>query len=280
MTEFNPQSLAQLDRTRLGYYKKNLDFYDGNQWTETSRNRQLVFNYTRIAIDKVTSYLMQGLNFACDPVDDSELAKARSQRAEEVVYRVYQDNNLQELDYETEIDAAILGDGCYKVIWDAKEKRIRVTSPDVNGLYAWWLGDDISRVWRVASRYPLTRDEVEHLYGRTIQKKTALMTELWTATQFTLYLDDIIIDNKPNPYGFIPFIIFPNLRKPKQFWGISDVPPLQGSQRELNRALTQLSRILEVSPHRCSRGRGVRRGYPGAARRGVDASGRIEGIFT
>ena len=96
MTEFNPQSLNQLDRSRLAGYKTNLDFYDGSQWAERSRNRQLVFNYSKIAIDKVTSYLMQGLKFACDPVDDSDGAKERAQRAEEVLYSVYQDNNHQE----------------------------------------------------------------------------------------------------------------------------------------------------------------------------------------
>jgi len=247
MSEFNPQSLSNLDKDRFGNYKANLDFYDGTQWTERSRNRQLVFNYAKIAIDKVTSYLTQGLNFACDPLSDDEPAKTIARDAEKLIYRVYLENNLQELDYETEIDAAILGDGCYKVTWDAQEKRIRVTSPDVNGIYAWWLGDDLSKLWRVASRYSLSQDEIEMLYRKTISKKTANMTELWTAKQFTLYLDNEILENKPNPYGFIPFIIFPNLRKPKSFWGYSDIPALKQAQTELNRALTQLSRILEVS---------------------------------
>jgi hypothetical protein len=168
-------------------------------------------------------------------------------KAEQLIYHVYQDNALEQLDYETETDTAILGDGCYKVTWDAEEKRIRVTSPDVNGLYAWWKADDPSRVWRVASRYQLAKDEIARLYDRSINKKVAYLTELWTPQQFTLYLDNEIIDDKPNPYGFIPFIIFPNIRKPKQFWGVSDIPTLQEAQRELNRALTQLSRILEVS---------------------------------
>jgi hypothetical protein len=247
MTEFNPQSLAQLDKDRLAGYKSNLDFYDGNQWTEKSRNRQLVFNYSKISVDKVTSYLMTGLNFACEPLQEGEAAAALSKEAEKLIYRVYQDNNLEELDFETELDAAILGDGCYKVTWDAGEKRIRITSPDVNGLYAWYQGDDMSKVWRVASRYQLSAEEIELLYSRTISKKFAQLMELWTVKDFTLYLDNEILETKPNPYGFIPFIVFPNLRKPKSFWGYSDIPALKEAQRELNRSLTQLSRILEVS---------------------------------
>ena len=244
---FNLSSLSQLDRSRLADYKSNLDFYNGEQWTERSKNRQLVFNYAKIAIDKLTSYLMEGLNFACEPVENTDKAKDTARAAEDVIYRVYAQNNLQELDYETEVDAAILGDGCYKVTWDAQEKRIRVTSPDVNGLYAWWLGDDLSKVWRIASRYTLTKDEVELLYQKKTDKKTVAITELWTDKDFILYLDNDTLEKKPNPYGFIPFVIFPNVRQPKHFWGTSDIPSLRQAQRELNRALSQLSRILEVS---------------------------------
>ncbi|GAI57738.1 unnamed protein product, partial [marine sediment metagenome] len=165
-----------MDRGRLSAYKANLDFYQGSQWEKSSTNRQLVFNYARVAIDKLTSYLMQGLTFACYPnleilntkseilKDDKEL-KTRVREAEQLLLSVYQQNNLQQLDWETEIDAAVLGDGCYKVIWDAEEKRIRVTVPDISGIFAWWLGDDMAKVWRVASRYELTADEISMLYN-------------------------------------------------------------------------------------------------------------------
>ena len=291
MTDFTPASLNRMDTTRLATYRSNLDFYQGSQWPTTSRHRQLVFNYAKVSIDKVTSFLMQGLGFACSPMGDTDEFKARVRKAERLLRQVYEENNLQQLDYETEIDTAILGDGCYKVIWDTDEKRIRITAPDVSGIYAWWLGDDTSRIWRVASRYTLTRDEVEMLYSGVIAsdlpakawqagakqsqgiatspsaprndaplslrgtpvpkqsqgKDRVVVTELWTAKDFELYLDNDLIESKPNPYGFIPFIIFPNLREPKKFWGTSDIPSLIQPQRELNRALSQLSRILELS---------------------------------
>ena len=256
MTDFNPSHLNRMDTQRLAAYRTNLDFYNGSQWQQTSparqgsaggRHRQLVFNYTKVSIDKVTSFLMPGLGFACYPLkaDSSQLTAVR--KAEQVLRQVYEQNNLQQLDYETEIDTAILGDGCYKVIWDAQERRIRITAPDVSGIFAWWLGDDMARVWRVASRYTLTQDEIPILYGRAIEKKQATITEVWTAKDFELYLDNDLMESKPNPYGFIPFVIFPNLREPKKFWGTSDIPSLIQPQRELNRALSQLSRILELS---------------------------------
>jgi hypothetical protein len=281
MTDFNPSHLNRMDTQRLAAYRSNLDFYKGAHWPTQSRHRQLVFNYAKVSIDKLTSFLMPGLGFACYPASarlslrgaqrrsNLENEEARVRRAEQLLRQVYEENNLQQLDYETEIDAAILGDGCYKVIWDTDEKCIRITAPDVSGIYAWWLGDDTSRVWRVASRYTLTQDEVEMLYGerrqlvgdkprpyknssggvhpRLIPKKQAAITEVWTAKTFDLFLDNDYMESKPNPYGFIPFVIFPNLREPKKFWGSSDILSLVQPQRELNRALSQLSRILELS---------------------------------
>jgi len=262
-TSFNPASMNRMDTQRLAAYRSNLDFYQGNHWPTTSRHRQLVFNYAKVSIDKVTSFLVQGLHFACypnptnptNPTNSINSLNARARKAEQLLRQVYEENNLQQLDYETEIDAAVLGDGCYKVIWDTDEKRIRITAPDVSGIYAWWLGDDTSRVWRVASRYTLTREEMEMLYSGVIPsaakqsqgKERVVVTELWTANTFDLFLDNDIIESKPNPYGFIPFVIFPNLREPKKFWGTSDIPSLVQPQRELNRALSQLSRILELS---------------------------------
>ena len=124
----------------------------------------------------------------------------------------------------------------------------------------------------MASRYTLTREEVEQLYPslrsrtgqRQTDKKTVTITELWTNRQFTLSLDNETIEDKPNPYGFIPFVIFPNVRQPKHFWGTSDIPQLCQAQRELNRALSQLSRILEVS------------GNPIAVLEGVESADEIK----
>ncbi|HEY83194.1 MAG TPA: phage portal protein [Dehalococcoidia bacterium] len=249
MNETIIAQLARMDLERIRGYKELLDFYHGRQWPGRERwgERRLTFNYAKVFIDKITSYLMSGLNFAVDAVEDSEEARERARRAEAALYRVYEDNNLEQLDLETEIDCAILGDACYKVIWDPVEKKVKVTAPDVQGIYAWWLGDDTSQVWRVASKYSLSAEEVELLYQVKPRGKTATVVELWTAQDFELYLDNALVEKKPNPYGFIPFIIYPNLREPKKFWGISDLPQIMESQRELNRAMSQLSRILELS---------------------------------
>jgi len=244
-----PQRIARMDLERLKAYRDNLDFYNGAQWPgrPRQRERRLTFNYARVFVDKVTSYLTSGLGFSTEPVSPEDADRAR--RAEQALQEVYEANNLEQLDFDTELDTAILGDGCYKVTWDSRERRVRVSAPDVQGIYVWWLGDDVSRVWRVASRYRLSADEVALLYGARDrrQKQESTVIEVWTKAQFELWFDDALIERKANPYGFIPFIVFPNVREPKRFWGVSDIPPLVEPSRELNRALSQLSLILELS---------------------------------
>jgi hypothetical protein len=247
--DFTPIQLNQRDIERLRGYRELLDFYHGRQWPGHARRgeKQLTLNYAKVVIDKLTSYLMSGVHFTIEALEDSDESRARAKRAEAALRQVEQDNNLDQLSFETEIDCAILGDACYKVIWDAERKRVRVTAPDIQGIYAWWLGDDTSRVWRVASKYNLSAEEAEIRHQVKPKGKTASIVELWTDEYFELWLDDAQIEAKANPYGFIPFVIYPNLREPKKFWGLSDLTQLMEPQRELNRAVSQLSRILELS---------------------------------
>jgi hypothetical protein len=249
MNESIAAQLSRMDQTRMRGYRELLDFYHGNQWESRERRgeRHLTFNYARVFVEKITSYLMNGLSFDVIPENDSAAALAAASNAEKAINQVYEENHLEQLDVETEIDAAVLGDACYKVIWDATEKKVRVTSPDIQGIYAWCSGDDVSRVWRIASRYQLDAEEAGFIYGIRPQNKAVTIIELWTEREFQLYLDGSLLENKANPYGFIPFIVFPNLREPKKFWGVSDLPQIMESQRELNRAMSQLSRILELS---------------------------------
>jgi len=44
---------------------------------------------------------------------------------------------LEQLDFETEIDCGVLGDAAYKVIWDMEKAGVRVTAPDIQGIYVW-----------------------------------------------------------------------------------------------------------------------------------------------
>ena len=256
MTLSLPQQLEQRDAARIRAYRDNLAFYSGAHWPGTPRRRErrLTFNYARTFVHKLTAALMAGLHVAAEPSDASTEAAERAATARRVLLDAAEANDLQELDFETELDAAVLGDGSYKVTWEAGTAAsggappgVRITAPDVQGLFAWWVGDDAAKVWRVASRYRLTGEEAELLYGFTPAGSEATVVESWTASEFSLWVDNALLEERPNPYGFIPYVVFPNIREPKQFWGSADIPALMEPQREINRAFSQLSTILELS---------------------------------
>ena len=228
-----PLQLRQLDHERMGRYRDNLAFYQGRHWTGRGRRgeRRLTFNYARAIVDKVTGYLLAGA--AVQVVgDDSPAGIERARAAEQALRRVEAANGLSQLDFETELDCAILGDGAYRVAWDAAAGEVRVTAPDVQGLFAWREPADPARLTAVAHRYRAGDEE---------------LVEWWSAETFELWRGSELAERLPNPYGFIPYVIFPNLREPKEAWGASDLPPVMEANRELNRAFSQLSQVLELS---------------------------------
>jgi hypothetical protein len=230
-----PDQLKRTDGDRKRRYAQNLAFYQGTQWgpPREKMRRRLTINYTRAMIDKLTSYLMGRLQFAV-PLGSTDEDRARA--SEKALLDVYEDNALAQLDFDTEIDCAVLGDAAYRVVWDTEEERVVVTAPDVGGIYAWPLAGDVNRLARVAHQYTVENDG---------EKQT--VTEEWTPSTYTRWTGSSVSTHGPNPYGFIPYVIYPNIRRPKDIWGESDVEQLRSTQQELNRAITQLSLILELS---------------------------------
>ncbi|GAG31559.1 unnamed protein product, partial [marine sediment metagenome] len=86
---FTPSQLNHRDIERLKGYKELLDFYHGQHWEGYPRRgeKRLTFNYAKVIIDKITSYLMSGITSAVDAAEDSDEARTRAQRAERALYQ-------------------------------------------------------------------------------------------------------------------------------------------------------------------------------------------------
>lgn len=243
-----PRLLARRDEARLRRYREYLDYHEGRRGGPARRGRErtLLFNYARTIVEKGAAYLVtehHPVVTGGDPTGE----------AARLLRDTWEANDLARLDVETEIDTAVLGDGAFKVTWDDEAGRAAVSAPDVQGLFAWWAGDDVRRVWRVASRYTLDTEAFVARHGHApravggVRPDTVEVVEAWTADRFELWAGEDLLEVRANPYGVIPFVLFPNVPRPKEFWGISDIEPLREPLEEINRAYTQLSRILELS---------------------------------
>jgi len=247
-----PALLAGRDLDRLRRYREYLEYYEDRRGAppRQGRDRALSFNYARAIVEKGASYLVTDHRPVVTSLEGGEASRAAE--AERALLDAWEANDLARLDLETEIDTAVLGDGAFKVTWDDEEQRVVVSAPDVQGLFAWWVGDDVRRLRRVVARYELDADEFARRYGppRDALARRAPAVEViesWTADRFELWAAGGLIEERPNPYGMLPYVVYPNVPRPKQLWGISDIEPLREPLGELNRAMTQLSRILELS---------------------------------
>jgi hypothetical protein len=240
-----PQTLTDL--SRLKDYRANLDFYNGIQWKgrNTDNRRRLTLNYARTVIEKTSAYVMAGRTIHIQPVGDSD--DSRSRAAEEVLRAATEANCLERIDFDTEIDTAVLGDGAFKVAWSETDARPIITAPDVQGLFVWPTPHNLTDYYQVAHRYQLTADLAELAFGIKPKRATPTIVERWTDQERDIWLDDALAVSGPNPYGLIPFAIFPNSPVPKQFWGTSDITPIRDVAQELNREVSVLSTIMELS---------------------------------
>jgi hypothetical protein len=209
----------------------------------------VVLNYVRTVVEKVTSYVMSGAHLEVvgvpGPGAGVVAEGAAAIGAESALALVAAQNGLERLDYETEVDTAVLGDGAYKVRWDDGLKRVVVTAPDVQGVFAWWDPVDRREVVRVAERYMVSPEwAAEH--GVAVAKPVAAVED-WTVERVDLWVGDVLVESEANPCGFVPYVVFPNMPVPKSNWGLSDVAVVREVAVELNREFTALSRIMELS---------------------------------
>jgi hypothetical protein len=251
-----PAQLAQADSLRVAGYRAYLDFYNGYQWDglPAPNEKRLTFNYARVVVNKAASYLMgKGVGFAVTPPDGSgEEGKKSAQHAEALLQACYEHNSLALVDLDTAVDSAVLGDGAFKVTWDPDAGAPSVSAVDPSTLVCVRQGDDYRRLLKVTQSYYVgAGDQGSGVGSGNYQSLTpdprSLVTEEWTADTLEVWRDGGLVRRVPNPYGFIPYIVFPNLRVPKEPWGQSDLVDIVALNRDLNSRLSVLSHILEVS---------------------------------
>jgi len=72
-------------------------------------------------------------------------------------------------------------------------------------------------------------------------------SEEWTADTFRLTHDGATTRDGPNPFGWLPYVLFANAPQPQEFWGESDLVDLIAPARELNRRMSGVARVLDLS---------------------------------
>jgi hypothetical protein len=261
------------DDARLLRYRRFLDFDRGKH--DVGRlgigGVPVVANYARIFVRKGASYLFpEPVTVAVEPPDDSPEAAAIAARLGAALDRIARENDLAAADLATAVDAGVLGDGAFKVSWGSRfEVRgsgyrssqprtqdrepgtgaVRIAPVDPQTLFVETVADDLRRVEAVRQVCVLPRAAAEATYGLAspLSGENVTVVEEWREASYRVLVDDRPVYEGMNPYGFIPYVIFPNTPQPHAFWGVSDLADILEINRALDRRLSVLAQILELS---------------------------------
>ncbi|HXF82614.1 MAG TPA: phage portal protein [bacterium] len=247
--------LRARDSERLRRYRELLDFYEGGHFPTPRRGQtNLVVNYARAVVDKGVSYLFgRGVHFsvledAPPATGQAATAAARARRAERLLAQIAEENDLELLLLHAATNAATLGDAVLKVLWDAAGGRVRIVNVDPFCFFPTWAGDDLSALRRVAVCSRIGVPEARERYGWRGAGRAGADTvealEVWTAERFQLLVEDAVVREGPNPYGFIPFVHVPNLQPPNSPWGRSDLVDVIPLNRELDERMSDQADLI------------------------------------
>lgn len=248
-------NLEGQDVQRMGRYRELLEFNNGQQWSTRRRagETRLVFNYARVLVRKSVSYLMPvpvTFDVVPDVGRDGDVPEATIRLAERALAEVYDRHDQAAIDFQSALDAAVLGDGAFKVTWDARQDVPLVVPVDPATLWAWWEPDNPGAVYRVVQRYTVSADEAARLFDVPLPahgRARVTVIEDWQADRYRVEIDGETAIDRENPYGWVPYVIYPNIARPHEFWGASDLEDLFDVCRELNGRMTTISRILQVA---------------------------------
>ncbi|MDQ2783659.1 MAG: phage portal protein, partial [Chloroflexota bacterium] len=254
------------DDVRLQRYRRFLDFDYGKH--DVGRlgfgQTPIVANYARVFVRKGASYLFpEPVTVAVDAPDDAPIAMEIAARIEMALAHVAHANDLGAADLATAIDAGVLGDGAFKVTWQSvagsgqsktipepPTSQVRIVPVDVQTLFVESAPDDVRRMRVVRQVRVVPRTAAEVTYDVSFiagTAETVTIVEEWSDATYRVLMDDVPVQDGANPYGFIPYLIFPNTPQPHEFWGVSDLADILEVNRALDRRLSILAQILELS---------------------------------
>lgn len=248
-----PGLLCAEDRARFARYAEARAFADGAQWLGRPRRGEtrLTLNYARTVVRKTAAYVFPApATFSVSP---GEGADAAANLAERILAATCAMLDLDRLDVELCITAAILGDAAVKVTWDAVAGRPEVAPVDPGTLAVVTAPDHPRRLRSVTQVYGLSEAAAVSLFGVQPQlppgRQTIAVAETWSDARWRVELAGQVVRDEANPYGWIPYVILPNGlgRDGAGFWGESDLEDLYDVCRELNARLSTLSRVLDLS---------------------------------
>lgn len=213
---------------------------------------QLTFNYSKAFSDFITNFTFgRGVNFR-SPKETDHIVPSILERVWE------QDNHKDSLLWEIGNQGSVSGDMFVKVAYEEPYMsgvdpdgrpiqgvlqrfypgRVRIIPLNSSYCFPEWHPHDKSRLLRFKMKY--------RFWGTTPEgtRQVFTYTELITEGYIEEYINDQLVDARPNPLGTIPVATAPNIMVSGSPWGLSDISDITILNREYNEKATDVSDIV------------------------------------
>jgi len=229
---------------RLSRYASNWAWYLGHHWASKREigEPQLTFNYSRALVD-------YGVNFAFNKPPHFGSPEATEVITPHILKRVWEvDNDKDSLIWDLGLMGAVSGDVFVKVAYEPPVEnpltgevspgRVRILPINPAFAFPEWHPHDKDRVIKFKMKYKFWG------VGADGTRMIHTYTELMTDTSIEEYINDEMIDQRPNPLGRIPVVYVQNFPVVSSPWGLSDIQDLIPLNREYNEKATEVSDIV------------------------------------
>ena len=228
---------------RLNRYSLNWAMYLGHHtgFRRQAGEPSIVLNYYRAITDFIINFTFsKGVQFRS--------AKATEAIVPALLERVWEvDNNKATVLWEIGQQGGVSGDCFIKVAYEEAYTdaaggfhpgRVRVLPLNSSFAFPEFHPHDRERLIRFKLKY--------RFWGTSLEgtRQVYTYTEILTDDMIEEYLNDELIDSRPNPLGVIPIIHIPNVRVSGSPWGLSDCNEIISINRVYNETATDIADII------------------------------------
>ena len=228
---------------RLNRYANNWAWYLGHHWAYRREigEPQLTFNWVRAFVDYLVNFSFgKGVNF-----HSPEATAAIVPYSLKEVWETH--NNKSAVLMEIGQLGSVSGDVFVKVAYEPPfmdaagvphEGRIRILPLNPAFCFPEWHPHDRTRMIRFKLKYKF--------WGTAQDGSRMVMTyvELMTEDTIEEYINDELIDRRPNVLGEIPIAYTQNFPVASSPWGLGDINDIIALNREYNEKATEISDII------------------------------------
>ena len=228
---------------RLNRYSLNWAMYLGHHYSYRRQvgETQMAINYYRAFTDFVINFTFgKGVSFR-SPKETEAIVPDLLERVWEV------DNNKATVLWEIGQQGAVSGDCFIKVAYEeayvdtagrAHPGRVRILPLNSSFAFPEFHPHDRERLIRFKLKY--------RFWGTSLEgtRQVFTYTEILTDDMIEEYINDELIDSRPNPLGIIPVVHIPNIRISGSPWGLSDCNDIININRTYNETATDIADIV------------------------------------